>query len=141
MDARVKRAIESATPDKINTKLWALVIATIEANGKKYDQTGFGDRKPMCKSPCCQAGWAAFLADGSINHLTVQDRAKELLGLSDKQSWQCFDACFGADFKQDITAWATAKTIRASVNEWLKTQGYKPLSKVKPVQLAERASR
>lgn len=140
MDARVKRAIESAEPGKVNTKLWALVIATIEANETKYDQTAFGDKKPSCKSPCCQAGWAAFLVDGKVNQGDVQYRAMDVLGLSAAQARECFHAGFGGIFTPTVV-WATAQTIRASVNEWLETQGYRPLSKVKAVQLAAPAGK
>lgn len=139
MDARVKRAIESHVPGKINTKLWALVIATIEANERKYDQSNFGWGKPLCKTPACQAGWCEFLVDGEIT-ISAYSRAKALLGLHN--AWP-FSGSFGERYSKDDSYLgpATAETIRASVNEWLKTQGHEPLRKVKPVQLAAPAVR
>lgn len=136
MDVRVKRAIQSAEPGKINTKLWALVIATIEANPQTYDQVSLGT-DPTCGSPCCQLGLAAFLLYGD-DARTRLNQTDEILFAGHKGPvyWN-----FGATRESGRTIPATAKTIRASVNEWLKTQGYKPLSKVKAVQLAAPAVR
>jgi len=136
MDARVRRAVAAAEPGKINVKLWALVIATIEANGKKYDQDKIGDEKPLCKSPACQAGWCQYLVDGFIAGDTL-GRAQDLLRLEDRIPFGIF---FGGQYDavKNCLVDVTAKTIRAEVNRYLGNRGYSRLGKVRPVQLAAR---
>lgn len=118
----------------INRKLAKKILGKITSSPQAFNMEGWVDApegvdpavpgfKPvLCGSTLCVAGWAQQIVRGYVNEETVEEDARDLLGLKDTELFYTSNTT-AVHALQSIVSGCTQEHLDAIINDGFATEG------------------